>query len=353
MTLTAFFVAFGVCQLLYGPLSDMLGRKCPLYFGLTIFLLGSLGCAAAPNVDALIFFRIVQGIGGASVAVIPRAIIRDLHTGTQATRLMSLVILVFSVSPILAPLTGSGLIVVSGWRAIFVVLAAATILSLALTALVLPETRPITERTKVSLAEVSRSFAHLLCHRRFMGLTFVGGLGMSSFFAFLASSSFVYIEHFHLSPMQYGLAFSVNAIGFIGASQFAAALGERFGMTRVVGVSVGLYAGFALILLALTAAGFATLLVVMALLFPAFAFLGLVIPATMVLSLDDQGPIAGMAASSGGTLQMVTGGVVMVIVSLFFDGTPAPMVAAIAACAVGTAILSLFVLGTPRLLAAE
>ncbi len=353
MTLTAFFVAFGVCQLVYGPISDMVGRKRPLYFGLTVFLLGSLGCTVAPTIETLIFFRVVQGIGAASVAVIPRAIIRDLHTGTQATRLMSLVMLVFSVSPILAPLTGSGLIVVVGWRAIFIVLAVATVLSLFLTAYVLPETRAAEDRIKVSVSEVLRSFAHLLRHRRFLGLTFIGGLGMESFFAFLASSSFVYITHFHLTPMQYGLAFSINAVGFIGASQFAAALGERFGMTRVVGVSVGFYAAFAVALLATTALGIDSLVVVMALLFPSFAFLGLVIPATMVLSLDDQGPIAGMAASLGGTLQMLTGGIVMIIVSLFFDGTAAPMVGAIAACAVGAAILSFFVLSSPRLVAAQ
>ena len=353
MTLTAFFVSFGVCQLIYGPVSDMIGRKRPLYFGLVIFLLGSLGCAVAPNIDALILFRVIQGIGASSVMVIPRAIIRDLHTGTEATRLMSLVMLVFSVSPILAPLAGSGLIVLFGWRAVFVAVALTTLLSLALTAGILPETRLAQDRIRISAGEVLRSFGQLFRHRRFMGLTFIGGLGMASFFAFLSSSSFVYINHFGLTPMQYGLAFSVNAVGFIGASQFAASLGERYGMSRVVGVAVGLYTAFAVIVFAVTSLGVDSLPIIMTLLFCSFAFLGLVIPATMVLSLDDQGPIAGMAASLGGTLQMLTGGVVMVIVSAVFDGTVAPMVGAIAACAVGASILSFFVLSPPRLVAAE
>src|SRR4028118_862938 len=107
MTLMAFFIAFGICQLVYGPVSDMIGRKPPLYFGLIVFILGSIGCALSPSVGWLIFFRVVQGIGASAVMVIPRAVIRDLHTGVEATRLMSLVMLVFSVSPILAPLTGS------------------------------------------------------------------------------------------------------------------------------------------------------------------------------------------------------------------------------------------------------
>ena len=120
MTLMAFFVAFGVCQLVYGPAADMWGRKPPLYFGLALFTLGSIGCALAPSIGWLIFFRALQGIGASAVMVVPRAIIRDLHTGVEATRLMSLVMLVLSVSPILAPLTGSALIVPFGWRAVFV-----------------------------------------------------------------------------------------------------------------------------------------------------------------------------------------------------------------------------------------
>jgi DHA1 family bicyclomycin/chloramphenicol resistance-like MFS transporter len=219
MTLMTFFVAFGLCQIAYGPVSDMVGRKLPLYVGLAFFTAGSVGCAAAPGIEWLIFFRLVQGIGAASVMVIPRAIIRDLHTGVEATRLMSLVMLVLSVSPILAPLAGSALIVPFGWRAVFVAVTVVAVLAVVLVAVFLPETRPSAERVKVSVGAVLGGFGQLLRDWRFLGLTFIGGLGMSSFFAFLAGSSFVYIGHFGLSPTQYSLAFSANAVGFIGASQ--------------------------------------------------------------------------------------------------------------------------------------
>ncbi|MBV9705199.1 MAG: multidrug effflux MFS transporter [Methylobacteriaceae bacterium] len=340
MTLMAFFVAFGMCQIAYGPVSDMVGRKPPLYFGLALFIAGSIGCAAAASIAWLIVFRFVQGIGASSVMVIPRAIIRDLHTGIEATRLMSLVMLVLSVSPILAPLTGSALIVPFGWRAVFIAVTAVAVLSLILVTACLPETRPPQDRLKVSLANVLGGFGRLLRHWRFLGLTFIGGLGMSSFFAFLASSSFVYIGHFGLTPVEYSAAFSVNAVGFIGASQFAASLGARFGMARVVSTAVLLYATFALILFVVTAAGVDRLPVLMALLFCAFACLGLVVPSTMVLALEEHGPIAGMASALGGTLQMLTGGLMIAIVSLFFDGTAFPMVTAIAVCALGALTLS-------------
>ncbi len=340
MTLMAFFVAFGVCQIVYGPVSDMVGRKPPLYFGIVLFALGSVGCGLAPSITWLIVFRFVQGLGAASVMVIPRAIIRDLHTGADATRLMSLVMLVFSVSPILAPLVGSGLIVPFGWRAVFVAVTLASVLSFLLVAFVLQETRPPEERVEVSVRSVLEGFGELFRDWRFLGLTFIGGFGMASFFAFLASSSFIYIGHFGLTPTQYGLTFSVNAISFIGASQFSGYLAERFGIARVVSVAVSCFTVATLALFAITAAGVDSLAVLVVMLFIANAWLGLVIPSTMVLSLEDHGPIAGMASALGGTLQMITGAVMIAAASAFFNGTALPMVTTIAVCAVAAFILT-------------
>ena len=348
MTLMVFFISFGVAQLIYGPLSDMWGRKPPLYFGLALFGLAGIGCGLAPSIEWLIFFRFIQGVGAAAVAVIPRAVIRDLHTGPEATRLMALVMLVFSVSPILAPLFGSAVIVPFGWRAVFVAVTVVSGIALVMLWALLPETRPKSERIAGNLGNVMRAYGRLMVDAKFQGLTFIGGLGMASFFAFLASSSFVYIGHFGLTPTQYSLAFSVNAVGFIGASQFAATLGQRFGMGRMLTAAVTVYLVMSLILLGVTLAGIDNLWVLMALLFFAFASLGLVIPSTMVLSLEEHGPIAGMASALGGTLQFVAGAVTITIASFFFDGTSLPMVAVIAACAVGAFILTRLTVGGGR-----
>lgn len=337
-------MAFGLCQIVYGPVSDMVGRKKPLYFGLSVFTVGSVGCALAGSIEWLIFFRFVQGIGASSSMVIPRAVIRDLHTGIEAARLMSFVMLVLSVSPILAPLIGSLLIAQLGWRAVFAAVTVVAVLGVALTALFLRETRPPSERIAGGFLSAFAGFWHLLRDWHFLGVTFIGGLGMSSFFAFLASSSFVYIGHYGLTPTQYGLAFSVNAVGFIGASQLTAKLGARFGMGRLVIGAAFLHTMFALILFAATMAGVNSLAVLIVLLFCAFACLGLVIPSTMVLALDNHGPIAGMASALGGTLQMMVGGLMIAVISQFSDGTAVPMVTAIALCGTGALTLSLVTL---------
>ncbi|MBU2484572.1 MAG: Bcr/CflA family efflux MFS transporter, partial [Alphaproteobacteria bacterium] len=309
-------------------------RKPPLIAGLALFAAGSVGCALAPDMNWLVAARVVQALGGAAAMVIPRAIIRDMHTGPQATRLMALVMLIISVSPMLAPLAGSGIIALSGWRAIFATLAVAAGLSIAVTLLLQPETLKPEHRVPVRLSALLSGTATLLRDPVFMGLTFVGGFGMASFFVFLASASFVYTGHYGLSPTGFSLAFAANAAGFFAASQAAASLGERFGAERVVNWAVTGFMGFSLLLVALVWLGIDQFALLVGLLICANACLGLVIPTAMVMALDDHGDIAGLASSLGGMLQMLAGGVMTMLVGPFFNGTPLPMVAAIAISAV-------------------
>jgi DHA1 family bicyclomycin/chloramphenicol resistance-like MFS transporter len=343
-SLIVYFIAFGVAQLFFGPYSDQVGRKKPLFIGLIIFAIGSIACALAPTIGWLLAGRFVQGLGGAVVMVVPRAIIRDQYTGTQATRLMALIMMVISVSPMLAPLVGSAIMEVASWRGVFWALAILTVSSLSLTLFALPETLAEDNKVPVNVASLMRGCGILLRDKKFMGLTFIGGFGMASFFVFLANASFVYTAEFGLTPVQFSLAFAVNALGFFSSSQLAATLGEKFGMEKVVATATTGFLVFTVLLLGLILAGFGTLPVIIGVLFLANACLGLVVPSTMVMALDDHGDMAGLASSLGGTLQMVAGGLMVVIASPFFDNTALPMVAAIALCAVLAFILTRLVL---------
>jgi len=241
--------------------------------------------------------------------------------------------IVISVSPMLAPLTGSAVMAVGGWREIFAVLAAAALLSLALIIFALPETLPAERRRPVRLSAMATGARRLLSDRRFLGLTMIGGFGMASFFVFLASASFVYTRQYGLSPTGFSLAFAVNAIGFFSASQFAGRLAERFGMERVISLAITGFAAMALVLTLVVLSGFDGLAVVIVGLFLANACLGLVMPTAMVMSLDPHPDIAGLASSLGGTIQMLTGGVMIAVTGPFLDNTVATMVPAIALCA--------------------
>ncbi|MFZ4287186.1 multidrug effflux MFS transporter [Variovorax sp. HJSM1_2] len=345
-SLMAFFISLGIGQIIYGPVSDMMGRKLPLYFGLALFAVGSIGCALAPDIHTLVILRFIQGLGACAGMVIPRAIVRDLHTGNDAARLMSLLMLVFSVSPILAPLTGSILIEAWGWRSVFWAVTIAAGLGVLLMATSLSETRPPSQRVDSSFGSAIQAYRTLLKDRYYMGLVLMGAFGVSAFFAYLANSSFVLIDHYGLTPRQYSIAFAANAASFIGASQFTAHLGKSIGLVRVVKTAVLGFVAIMSLLLLLQLAGFTQLWLLLALLFIGYGFLGLVVPTSAVLALDAHGAIAGTASALMGTTQFVTGAIVMAVVGQFLDGTALPMVAGIAGSAIITYLLTMLTLGS-------
>ncbi|KQO36862.1 MFS transporter [Acidovorax sp. Leaf84] len=347
-SLTAFFVSLGVGQLFYGPISDMVGRKPPLYAGLLLFTLASVGCALATDIETLVALRFVQGLGAAAGMAIPRAVVRDLHTGTEAARLMSLLMLVFSISPLLAPLAGSGVIALTGWRGVFWAVAVAAVAGLVLVSQGLQETRPAADRLESSLGSALSGYALLLRDWHYMGLVFIGGCSMAGFFVYLAGSPFVLINHYGLTPVQYSLAFSVNAAAFFAAAQFNAQLGRRFGLVNTVKAAV---TGAGVIMVALLAyylAGGDQLAVLLGLYFFASALMGLVIPTTSVLALEEHGAIAGTASALLGTLQMLIGAVAMGVVGLFATGKPLPMVVGMASGALMGLVLTWVTLGRSR-----
>ena len=150
---------------------------------------------------------------------IPRAVVRDLHTGNDAARLMSLLMLVFSVSPILAPLAGSGVIAVTGWRGVFWAVTLAAWPASRWCACMLKETRPAEERVESSLGSALAAYGVLLRDWHYLGLVFIGAFAMAGFFTYLANSSFVMIDHYGLSPTLYSLAFGSTRPAFFGAAQ--------------------------------------------------------------------------------------------------------------------------------------
>ncbi|MFC5585665.1 multidrug effflux MFS transporter [Nitratireductor kimnyeongensis] len=345
MSLLVFFLSMGLAQIIVGPISDMVGRKVPLYAGLVVFIIGSIGSALAGSIEMLIAFRFLQGLGASAGMVVPRAVVRDLHTGTEAARLMSLLMLVFSISPILAPLTGSLIIATLGWRAVFWSVTIAAVLGLVLLATALKETRPVEQRKGSSLRTALAGYRFLLGDRKFMGLTFIGGFGISSFFVYLSNSSFVLIDHYGLSPTLYSVFFSINAVAFFTMSQLTGRLTERYGLRRVVRVAVISYATTIVAMLAVMASGLQSLWVLASFLFVGYGFLGLVIPTTSVLAMDDHGTIAGTASALMGTLHFAIGAAAMAVSGLFFDGTPLPMATSIAVCAVLALALTQLTLG--------
>jgi DHA1 family bicyclomycin/chloramphenicol resistance-like MFS transporter len=261
---------------------------------------------------------------------------------------MSLLLLVMSTSPIMAPLFGSGVIAVIGWRGVFWALTVAALIALGLAVFALEETRPREARSGSSWAGAFRGYGHLLKDRHFVGISMVSAFGLSCFFVYLGNSPFVLETQYGLSKWQFSICFSLNAAAFFGVSQLTGSLTKRFGLAPVVRVAVAGMAVTMTVLAGVMLAGFDTLPVMIVGLFIGYGFLGLVLPTCGVLSLENHGAIAGIASALGGAIGMMIGAVVMASAGLFADGGAKPMVATIALCAILACAIAFATLRAPQ-----
>jgi DHA1 family bicyclomycin/chloramphenicol resistance-like MFS transporter len=344
MSLTAFFITFALGQLVFGPISDLYGRRLPLYFGVALFIGASIGCALAENVETLIAFRLLQGLGGAAGIVIPRAIVRDLHSGVEEARLLGLLMLVFSVSPLLAPLFGSVIIEALGWRTVFWFVAGIAVVASLLGLLLVPETRSAVQRAETSVGGMIRICGQLFTDRTFMGLVLATSFAICGFFVFLANAPFVMMGQYGLSPIGFSITFSLNAAAFFFAAQFCGKLGARFGLRALVMPSILGFTTMMVLVFALNAIGLDNLYLTMALLLLGYGCLGFLLPTASVLALEAYGEAAGMAASLMATLQLAIGAVVIGVSGAFINGNGTAMTGGIALCAVATLAVALLTL---------
>lgn len=246
LSLVVFFVANSVMMLVYGPLSDRLGRKPVLRAGLLVFLLGSLGCAAAPGIWWLVAARTLQGMGAASATTLSMAITKDLWSGAERQRILGYIGVIFSLMPMLAPSLGSGMMLLGSWRIIFVLQA-----SLAAVALVgeycLAE--PLKHKSSESLLKAGAGYVRLFGNAEFLVLVFVFSLTMLPLFTYIGGSPNIYIEGFGVSEQEFGLFFGLNALGLMAGSMLCARLAGKVSSQGVLWFSLAgmLVCGLALV----------------------------------------------------------------------------------------------------------
>lgn len=339
LSLTSFFIGLAVGQLIYGPLSDHLGRRKPLLAGMTVYFFACFGCALAHDIRALILFRVLQALGGCAGMVVTRAIVRDLFDKQRAAHIFSIMILVSGLAPILAPIAGGYLAEYFGWRSIFYVLGGFCFLALASTALFLPETHH-PSRKEISLGAIGNTYRELFHDRHFLGYALAGGAIYAGMFAYIAGSPFVLITLFGVAPQHYGWIFGMNAIGIVGFAQLNRLLLRRFDSESILRVMIRCSALFAmaLFLAALTIARRE----LVAFLVPLFLFIavnGLIFPNSSAAAMAHQGHRAGTASSLLGTLQWSIACLSSFLVSFLHNGTALPMVGVMLAAGTGGALL--------------
>ncbi|SOD87014.1 multidrug effflux MFS transporter [Streptomyces sp. Ag109_G2-15] len=328
LTLTACLAGMALGQLVVGPMSDRWGRRRPLLTGLAVYLLATALCALAPTVEALVAFRIAQGLAGAAGIVIARAVVRDLYDGVAMARFFSTLMLISGVAPIVAPLIGGQILRVTDWRGVFVVL---TVVGAALAAVVwlrLPETLPPIERHGGGVGQALRSMRGLLADLPFTGYMLAGGFAFAALFAYVSASPFVVQEIYGASPQTFSLLFGVNSVGLVIAGQVnGRLLVGRVSLDKVLGtgLAVIVLAATALLLMTTGTFGEVGLAPVSAALFVLMSAMGITLPNAQSLALLRTRHAAGSASALLGTTSFLVGAVASPLVGVAGEHTAVPM----------------------------
>jgi MFS transporter, DHA1 family, multidrug resistance protein len=337
LSMTSFFVALALGQVIYGPMSDALGRRLPIFAGLGLFMVSCAAAAFAPSIGALIAARFFQGLGAAATAVVPMAVIRDQHTGPEAARLLSLAMASLSVSPILAPVFGGILVQYTSWRLIFLVLIVICAAVWVMVARQLPETLPRERRVKLRPIGILITYKRLLGTRRFMAPILIAACAQAVLFVFIAGSPFLIVTLHQVPPTAFGMLFALHAICLIGTSQFNAPLLRYFGAARLIGgAALGLSIA-ALAFAVLVLAGMAALWPLVALTLFMFVCLGLILAPAFLAAMEPFGAVAGAAAAIGAGVEFTFSSLTTFLMGMAADGTARPMAIALTVTACGAA----------------
>lgn len=307
-SLAVFLLGMAGGQLIYGPVSDRYGRRLPMFVGMVVFTLASIGCALASSAELLVWLRLAQALGGCVGVVVARAVVRDLCDERGAVRMMSMLMLAMGAAPILAPMLGSLMLEWFGWRSIFWFLALYGVTAMLVMSQWLPESLPPEQRRRDGFGGVLLVYLSLLKDRRYLAHALAVALPMGGLFAYLVASPNLLMDSFGLTPTQYGMAFGFNAFGLIMASQIIARLVRRQPPSRLLVIALWLLATAGLsVLLALLSGQLVALLAAM---FLYLALLGGVLPLASALTMAPMGRMAGSASALMGTLQFGTGALV-------------------------------------------
>jgi MFS transporter, DHA1 family, multidrug resistance protein len=336
LTISLYLIGFAIGQVVYGPLSDRVGRKPIVIMSFVLYCVATLICLLSTSIAMLIAGRFLQALGVSGSIVAVRAIVRDMYEGARAGRQLSSMSMLMGFAPIIAPIAGGVLQAAFGWRAGFVFLIAVGALAGVLAWRFLPETH--LTRVAPSLPEVWRSYVRVGTHKVFLANVAVGAVAYGGLFSWIAGSPFVLQLIFGFSPRTYGVAYATSCLGFVAGSLVATRLVMRLGLDRTAGLGAVActIAGAGMLI---GAAGlFAEPILIGAMAFYLFG-LGLLQSQTVAAALTPFPNEAGTASALIGFAQQCGGAIVGTAVGALVGASIWPMSIAVAITGGGALIL--------------
>jgi len=341
MTLSAYVLGFAIGQLFYGPMADSLGRKPVIFWGALVFALAAAACALSNSVEQLVNMRFLHGLSAAAASVVINALMRDMFTKDEFSRMMSFVVLVMTVAPLLAPMLGGALMLWFSWHAIFWAMAIAALIAAVLVGVFIKETLPKERRQRFHMRTTLGNFASLFRHKRVLSYMLASGFSFAGMFSFLSAGPFVYIQLNGVSPQNFGFYFALNVVVLVVLTFINSRNVRRRGAIKMFRLGLMIQLAMGLWLVAVTAFG----LGFWALVLGVAGYVGCIAMVTsnaMAVIMDDFPHMAGTAASLAGTLRFGTGALIGSLLSLFTARSAWPMVGSMAFCIIASVLLYLY-----------
>jgi DHA1 family bicyclomycin/chloramphenicol resistance-like MFS transporter len=331
LTISSYLIGFAVGQMIYGPLSDRYGRRPVLLAAVALYLASTLACAAAQSVDLLIAARLLQGISGSGAIVLARAIVRDVYSGVQAARELSLMGSISATAPIVAPMIGGVLQAGFGWRANFICMSVGGLIALLVAARLLPETlRPNNRAGSLSFFSMARGYGTVARHGGFLVYLGIITTTYAGLFAWVSGASVVLQGVYGLSAVTFGFTFALGAAGYMLGAMIATRLVVRLGLDRTIGVGVVVIAAGGLSLALAVATGVPGLWLVAAMALY-LAGVGLAMPQAMAGALTPFPDRAGTAASLMGLVQQALAAVIAAVIGAYLVQSAWPVTGVVVA----------------------
>lgn len=325
LTVTGFVIGFAIAQLIWGPISDRIGRIKPLFIGTILFIIGSIGCALSTNMELIVFWRIFQAFGACVGPMISRAMIRDLYSSTQGAQILSTLMMIMAAAPIIGPLLGGLFIRIGTWRLIFIFMAIVGFILFS-TVKLLPESLPKERRSNASLSSNLKNYLTLVKSKKFMIYTLSVTFFYVAAYAFITGSSSIYINYYGVNPEIYSLLFGLNILGVSLMSMVNRRLVNKFSLTILLSYATIFAFIFSIILVAMATTNIFGLSGIVIPMFFIFSTNGIIAACANAAALNSvSSNIAGSAAAFVGALQYGSGVISSIILAIFSDETATTM----------------------------
>ncbi|EGA8657039.1 multidrug effflux MFS transporter [Campylobacter jejuni] len=331
LSIASFFIAFALGQLIYGPLSDIFGRKIPALVGIFFFIVSSLFCMIIDDIYAFIALRFFEALGGCAGVVIARAIVNDLFEIKEAAGIFALMMVFSSLAPMLSPTFGGILLEYFSWHSIFATLFALGILLFLMILFGLKESAPHLKNKKFSHHEAMKSYKFVLSDKRFLVYILCASFALAAMFAYITGSSFVFTQFFSLSEQKFALLFGVNALGFVICANINARLVLKYESEKILAKALMIMFISTVILLA-NAFFHPNFLLFELGIFTSIAMLGFIAPNTTTLAMARFKEHSGTASAVLGTVQFGFAGLISFVVGAINANTPIILAFVMCAC---------------------